>query len=769
VQAAPPSGQLAQNAPAVDAGKVEDLLNLDVAQLTKVSVGSGSRETNLTAPSSQVDAGAAQFGDATSTADLLTQSPSVTARRISPITLDPQVRGYNSSQIGASANGMTELKTRLDIDSVFSQIDPGIVENVTIIDGPYSSLYGPGFAFLAADLTAPPRFAQLEAHFGTNFVFGSNASTLYNRDNLLAGGKDWGAIFSYGLRSGDDYLTGGSAPYRVPSSYHKWDTLLSVSKDLGPSSRIECDFLHTEINNTELPGVVYDLDNSTNSQYNVRYIVQEDPKGPRELVVQSWFSQTAYHGDASRLSKQDSFYQQFIAQPDYFDDLVNTVGQGRTQSLGIRCLRTLGDAGSAQWTVGADLRRVNQFYQEQDLDAAGNLGFQGNLFGIPHSQMDDYGILTNLALPAGDNLSLTIGGRLDYCKAWVDADDPVITEFAPGTPPEDQYYSPGVNEPSDVLPMAYLTGKYKLTGEYTLKAGVAYAERMPNLNELYGDEPFVPMFRFGNSSADSLSTLKPERDLQLDLGLTYETKPFTWGARGFYAMIHDYILPIPSYINPSPPFPPILAPHVLGRNFSDFPAPERMDIGTPNENADTNSAGYQYWNIDLATLLGGDLFAEARLREGLTVFGSISYVRGTDESPVQFIPNAALYSPAGHVLPLGGTEGLPGIYPLNGALGVRIFEPAEDRWSMEFSARMVARQEHLAVSLSEIGTPGFAVFGLRGYYRVRKNVRVSLDLENLFNKFYSEPDSLAMIGPNGLPTFVKEPGFSALLGLDTRF
>ena len=174
-------------------------------------------------------------------------------------------------------------------------------------------------------------------------------------------------------------------------------------------------------------------------------------------------------------------------------------------------------------------------------------------------------------------------------------------------------------------------------------------------------------------------------------------------------------------------------------------------------------------NLSLATLLGGDLSAEATLQDGLSVFGSMSYVRGTNCDPVQYIYPADNYAPHGQLVALGGAEGLPGIYPLNGILGVRFFEPTEERWMIEFNSRLVAPQGHLAVSLSEIGTPGFAVFGLRGYYRVQKNIRLNMAVENLFNQFYMEPGSLAIINPQGVPAFVREPGISVLLGVDARF
>ena len=146
----------------VSAGKVDDLLNLDIDQLSKVRVSTSSKATNLNAPSSQVNSANIDFsapgGYPTTTGELARQAPGVSTRRTSAVNLDPRVRGYHSGQLGATANGMSEVKTRVDIDSVLSQIDPGLVENLTVIDGPYTSLFGPGFAFLEVDLLPVPRY-----------------------------------------------------------------------------------------------------------------------------------------------------------------------------------------------------------------------------------------------------------------------------------------------------------------------------------------------------------------------------------------------------------------------------------------------------------------------------------------------------------------------------------------------------------------------------------------------------------------------------------
>lgn len=752
-----------------DVNNLDSLLNLaekDIGQLGQVKVTNSPQLANSTAPSYQLDVTSSSVGEASSTGELLKQIPGINARRTSAINLDPRVRGYHSAQLNATANGMNQLKTRMDIDSLFSQIDPGIIQEITVIDGPYTSLYGPGFAFLVAELTPPPRFDAPETHFSTNFVYGTNAQTLYTRDNVISGSNNWGVVLSYGLRTGNDYLTGGSSnSFMVPSSYQKWDGQFAVSYDLNEISRIQFDYLRTDMNNVELPGVVYDINNSKNDQFNFRYIIQEDRQGPQQLVLQSWWTQTYYNGDSSRQSKQDSLYQSFFNLPALDSNPVNTVGRGRLESLGLRALRTFGQADSIQWTIGADWRRYQQRYEEVNLDPDGTIIYYGDVFGIPSARMDDLGALTDLSVPVSDRLTLNVGGRVDHSKPWMNPDDPVVTQFSD---PTQYYYSPGAFQPAHTLGMAYLMGKFALNEEYSLKAGTAFAMRMPDLAELYSDEAYVPIARLGNSYTNGLSNLEPEKNHQIDLGLDYKSKRVSYGLRGFFAMIRDYITPVPEYIDPTPP-DSVVAPRVLGRDFRYFPPNWRTDLGTLNENSDLCQAGYQYVNLDYATLLGGDLYGEVEMSDWFVLYGNMSYIRGTNESPVSFDANSAAYSPDGTIIHLGGTDGLPGIYPLNGTIGVKILESKEDRWCVDFSSRMVRAQDHPAVIISEHPSPGFTVFNLRGFYQLNKNVRLNMEIQNLFNRYYTEPGSLAIIGPNGLPTYLPEPGITAIFGVSARF
>lgn len=660
----------------------------------------------------------------TTTGDLLQTAPSVSVRRTSALNLDPRVRGYRSSQINASANGVTQIKTRVDIDSLFSGIDPGIVDNLQVIDGPYTSLYGPGFSFLIADLFPTQRYDSPSLHGSTTLSHGTNGRSIYTRESLWGGGQDWGFYASMGLRTGNDYQVGdNSNEFRVPASYHQWDAYLGLGVDLTPNSRMEVNYIRVEKNNVELPGVVYDLTQSKDEQFNVRYVVQEDREGPEQFVLQYWYTRTPYHGDADAPSKQQTFYQPFITNvfrgftpPFDVFNLNNTFAQGYSMTSGARSAVTWGEQEGPRLTVGADWRRYEQFYSESHTSPFGTptIIFGDNFFGIPKSSLDDFGLFTHLTLPIGERLEWTVGGRIDQARAFV-GDDYIN---AGGT-------AAGNGEPNETLGMAYTTAKFKLNDTYSITSGVGYGMRMPTLAELYSDSPFVPLIRQGNAIIDGNSELTPERNLQFDLGISGQWENMLIGVRAFHANIDNYIL----------------------YNFVG-------NAGNPLVDPAFASRTYQYTNLERATLFGGDIFTEARLMPWLSANSTLGYVKGTNHSPQ-----------------MGGAEGLPGIYPFNTTVGVRVHDPCveRDKWGIELITRMVIGQGYVADSLFEDPTPGYTTLALRGYYKLNENLRLTSSIQNLGDRTYTEHGSLVIVDPDGNRSFVKEPGISWLMGMELEY
>jgi outer membrane receptor protein involved in Fe transport len=723
-------------------------------------------KTNMTATGSVVTQSPGDGGGSASVGELLEHAPGVSVRRTSAINLDARVRGFHAGQLNASADGMTQLKTRIDIDSLLSQIDPGIVESISVIQGPYSSLYGPGFAFLSADLFPVRRFDDgPEFHGSLNFSHESNGRQIYNRERVWGGGSDWGFAASFGLRTGNDYRPGGDGPdFDVPASYRQQDVFVSLSKDLSCDSRIEFMFLRQDLFNVELPGVAYDIDRSQTDQFNVRYVQQADRNGPEQLVVQFWSHQTPYTVDASHTSKQRTFSRVFAAQPfaDYYPAvatgnlLTKLLGDGLSESSGVRALKTIGDADTALLSFGADFRRYEQFYRERDFDGEGTPAFEGNIFGIPRSFQEDVGLLTHLNLPLKDQTTLTAGGRIDWTSSFVDRNDPVaqvLTAFQ-------GEYRPGFAEPNETLGMTYLTAETRPCDWLTLTGGVAFGMRAPNLAELYSDEPFVPVVRFGNSYTDGNSRLDPERNLQFDLGATGKWTHATVGARGFHSTIRDYIQPVPSdystFVSTG-----IAAPDRLHRNYAAFGG----DPSDPTINLDADSASldYRYSNVDLVTLFGTELFGEVNVHPCMSLYGSMAYVRGTNHSPVRFEDETQ------SLIPLSGDEPLPGIFPLNATLAARLFDRDRRTWTLEFELLVADDQSRVADRFAELPTPGYGVVNVRGAYQLTQNIRLTSAIENLFDRSYFQHGSLAIMNRNGQVEFIKEPGFTWTIGVEVAF
>jgi len=727
------------------------LLNLDIEALQGIEVRTSSKP----APTSTGSVLTPGQGDSvlpSSIGELLEQAPDVNVKRISGINLDARVRAFNPSEINANASGVTQLKTRLDIDSVFSQINPGNVETLEVITGPYTSLYGPGFAFLNANLYGAPRYLDgYQSHGSFQFTLGTNGWQMNNFDKLWGGGPDWGYFVSFGIQGGYPYRPGDN-DYNgpVPAGYQQDDTFTVLGIDPSPNTRLEFSYLHQDLYNVQLPGVAYDIAHSDTGQFNGRIIWQEDHNGPERFELQCWQQRTTYNGDASSESKQLSFFRELIGQP--FPGLLGgtLINQGYLSSTGVRGLATFGTKDTLQMTVGADWRRYEQFYREADLTSTGVLFF-GGVFGIPKSSLEDWGLLAHVADPITEHLTLTVGGRYDHTSTFLDDHDPVTA------PP----FTPGFNTPSDDLGMGYMTAELRPQDWLHLNAGVAFAMRNANLTELFTDEPFVPIVRFGNSFPDGNSNLEPEKDLQFDLGLRAENKRASIGARGFFSNIYDYILPVPSNQASTAVPAGVVAPTNIIRNLTAFGIfPNNPAI---NGKASTPALDYRYANIDRAELYGSEVFGEYKLLDWLALNGSLAYLRGINEDPVRF--NSATNS----FIRLKENESLPGIYPWAANLGVRVFEPAHNRWSVEFLIRMVDAQQHVAESMGEVPTPGFTVFGIHGSYQVNQHLRLTTAFENIFDRPYAEPDSLAITSRNGLIDFVKEPGFSWIVGVEAKF
>lgn len=217
----------------------------------------------------------------------------------------------------------------------------------------------------------------------------------------------------------------------------------------------------------------------------------------------------------------------------------------------------------------------------------------------------------------------------------------------------------------------------------------------------------------GNSAAASgnaFATLRPEKTTQLDAGINWKGQDWQLWGSAYVGRVQDYIL-------------------------FDYPG-----MGSSVRNVNAQTAGFE---------LGGS----RRLNAAWTAQGTLAYNWGrnsTDQRP------------------------LPQMPPLEARLGL---DYAQGPWSAGVLWRVVAAQRRYALNQGNVvgrdlgRSAGFGVFSLHADYRVNQRLKLSLGIDNLFDKTYAEHLNLAGNAGFGYPGGVRvnEPGRTLWLRADVTF
>ncbi|MGR5133798.1 TonB-dependent copper receptor [Vibrio alfacsensis] len=160
-------------------------------------------------------------------------------------------------------------------------------------------------------------------------------------------------------------------------------------------------------------------------------------------------------------------------------------------------------------------------------------------------------------------------------------------------------------------------------------------------------------------------------------------------------------------------------------------------------------------NID-ATLFGGEASVEYPLTQTLVATATVAYSRGENDSD--------------HVA-------LGQVPPLEGRL---VLDYQYGNWSFGSLWRLVAKQDRVTIGQGNIvgqdlgQTAGFGVLSLNGVYQFDEQFKLSLGIDNVFDKEYAEHISKSGLGNDALPIEertkqVNEPGRTLWAKLDYEF
>jgi outer membrane cobalamin receptor len=668
-------------------------------------------------------------------------------QRRTPIVNDPRVRGSRVGQVAAS--GSHWVPARIDLNTAVSQIDSHLVGDVSVIKGPYSVLFGPGLHFINVDLIRSPRFENgPQSDASTYFNYKTNGQQIYGRQDAWGGNKDSGWRVGYGYANGNNYVSGNGTV--IPSGYTSQDVDLAYGYDLTDDSFVEVNFLSLIQNSVQYPGQAFDIDVLHTNGLDVKYQIVDQPYFDR-FTADAWYNTTSFNGDAQRPGKRQTF--PFFDLIDYVGfTFVNSVSSGYTFAT------TWGDADEPQFTIGTDFRAINQQLNEFGSAIIGFNIFTDANSPIPASRSIDPGVFVQQVIPVGEFVSVTSGLRADIVNADVTANPATMTHLG-NLPVSQQSSLAAILGSSDFnqtwgLFGGFLAGEMTLDENWTLVASAGSTQRPPSLTELYAAEPFMFLIQNGLNTVTGDPELLAERIAQTELSLKWEYDRWQGSLNGFHAWAFDYL------------------------TFENIGIVRGPPIGSIQQ---TN---LKYVNTDLATFAGADAYMQYEWNDCITPFLSFTYVDARDRTrngqfatkPVEpGVPSMRVYGlPRGFFsgVPGADQENLPGIYPFQSRIGMRL-HAAQDRsssqskplWEIELAARVVAPQNRVATSLDESTTAGFAVWELRGCWQPSKNMSVVGGIENFANRNYRE--HLDYRSPDGISMF--QPGINGYFGAELRY
>lgn len=670
----------------------------------------------------------------------------VGAQRRSQVAFDPRVRAYRYGQIYAQAEGQYFLPVRLDLDSMLNKIDPSLINSVTVIPGPYGVTMGPGFAFIDVDMMDTPRYCDCPQTHGRAAVdFRANGGQTAERITAYGGGSDYGYILHYGYRKGSNYVAGNGQS--IPSSYQSQNVLMQFGFDWDACNTTEIRYNHLNMGDTEYALQFFDISSLKTNALNV-INTTTDPCDGSIWTNQVWTNATDFRGNNAAAGKENvrariagGLNQNIInnffptpVDPGFSEADINANVAGDLGSHGFRSTKTWGDNTTEQLKIGVDMRYIAQSTQENffivddqpnPLDpvdpANGFLDLDQEVFQTNQPRS----VMVDPGLFAEISVPWT-----SYLRVTAGARlDWVHTYRAENFP----FFNQGVladftNEQNDHLAAAFLAADVDLSCNWKARVGAGYAERVPNLVDRYSDGIYISMIQSGFSRVIGRPSLEKEQVMQIDASIRGD---FDYGSirmSAFHSWIHDYNTYAAFAVDP-----------LTGAQF------------------------LAALNTGLATLKGVEMYGDYEATENLIFFGTLQYVEGTDET-------------------IG--QALPGIYPLESRLGLRIIDDCQgETWGVEWGWRIVDAQTRVGTLRNNLfdlpfyqaveqPTGGFATSYIKGYYNYTENLHFIAGIDNLFDRNYVEHldnrlgASPNPPGPNFGPIAAFAPGFTAYGGVE---
>ncbi|UUY08890.1 TonB-dependent copper receptor [Pseudomonas sp. J452] len=491
----------------------EEIVNNELAPTVITAVQQSSPLTVIADPKD-----ARQPVPASDATDYLKTIPGFSAIRSGGTNGDTVLRGMFGSRINLRANGGMMLGAcpyRMDAPS--SYISPETYDQLTVIKGPQTVLWGPGAsAGTVLFEREPERFGELGSRLNASLLAGSNGRFDKVLDGAV-GGEQGYLRFVGNQAQADDYEDGDGDT--VPSRWKKWNGDLAIGWTPDADTLIEFTAGKGD-GESRYAGRSMDGAQFERESLGLRFEKSNLGGVLDKLEAQVYYNYADHIMDNFSLRDPDPSSMMPMPMASQVDR------------------RTLGGrfAATFKWTdvelvAGVDALRSEHRWRNSDYDMMTDSYIDTDQFAWDKDAVShNYGAFAEATWYAAERNRVVAGARLDRAttkdyraSAWSG-----MMQVANPTEGDTR---------ADTLPSGFARYEYDLSDSpTTLYAGLGHVQRFPDYWELFSADAGPA------GSANAFDGIKPEKTTQLDFGVQYASADLQAWASGYVGQVRDYIL-----------------------------------------------------------------------------------------------------------------------------------------------------------------------------------------------------------------------------------
>ena len=617
--------------------------------------------------------------------DYLKTIPGFSAIRNGGTNGDPVLRGMFGSRLNILTNGSAmpgACPARMDAPS--SYISPETFDQLTVIKGPQTVLWGPGASAGTVRFDRDtPRFTEAGVRFDgslTGGSFGRNDQTA----DFTAGNESVYVRVTGNHSHSQDYKDGNGL--RVPSRWDKWNTDLALGFTPDADTLFELT-AGTGDGEARYAGRGMDGSKFKRESFGLRFEKRNLGATLEKIEAQLYYNYADHVMDNYTLRRPDPNGPMPMAMAADVD----------RATWGGRVAATLKLADALSMTGGLDFQQSRHRGRSgTDTNSYRNQSWEKD------AEFSNVGLFSELTWRASERGRLIGGARVDRASA---------KDFRPTSGHMMMMPNPTAGQRRDsTLPSGFLRYEQDLENlPATWYVGLGHVQRFPDYWELFSPG------RGPAGSVNAFDAIKPEKTTQLDVGMQYRGDKVDAWVSGYAGYVRDFIL-------------------------FDY-RPGGM-MGPTSQASNVN-----------ARIAGGELGASWKVAPSWTLGATLAYAWGENRSD---------------------GRALPQIPPLEAKLSAAYDDGV---WSAGALWRLVAPQKRYALNSGNVvgqdfgPSAGFGVFSLNAGYAISKQVKLSLGVDNLFDKAYAEHLNLAGDAGFGFPghSRVNEPGRSVWAQVSVKY